>query len=81
MMTRFSENERERAIIGEREREREKERERERERVCEREIREIVVCRGKILECMYVCMYVCVSSFDRHQVAGIHRTVTRSSFT
>ena len=50
MMPRFSENERERAIIGEREREREGEGER----------REIVVCMGKILECANACMYVCM---------------------
>jgi hypothetical protein len=52
MMPRFSENERERAIIGEREREREREGEGER--------REIVVCMGKILECANACMYVCM---------------------
>ena len=52
MMPRFSENERERAIIGEIEREREREGEGER--------REIVVCMGKILECANACMYVCM---------------------
>jgi hypothetical protein len=50
-------------IFGKRKKARDYQRERERER--ERERREIVVCMGKTLECMYVCMYVYVSSFDR----------------